>query len=111
MGRRPIQAATRGVAAATLALAGGCATTVVVPKAPTCPAPALLTLPCEPLKAIPEGTSYGELLKIYQEERRNLALCAQRQRDLAQHVAQCNAELGRYNDHIDSTRAGAKSGS
>jgi hypothetical protein len=89
-------------------LATGCTTTVVVPPAPGCSLPDVLVKPCLPPAEIPAGISYGDLLKSYQVERKNLALCSVLQRDLASRVAECDAELARYNQRIAAERAKAR---
>ena len=91
-------------------LASGCATTVVVPPAPGCSVPEALTQPCLPPAEIPAGISYGDLLKSYQVERKNLTLCSARQRDLAKRVAECDNELTRYNERIVAERTKARVG-
>jgi hypothetical protein len=85
-----------GVTVIAIAL-GGCATHIVVPPAPGCPVPASLVEDCPKPAALEDGINYGDLLLKQQSDRRSLELCASNQRALKRLVAECKAELERYN--------------
>lgn len=97
---------TNRLAAAALlaACAGlaGCSTTVnLVPEPLSCPvSPEILAQRCSEPVSLPDGATYGDLVKASLEDRNALRVCARHDRLLADTLRECNASLERYKVQI-----------
>lgn len=103
-GKPPLSTACGTAVVVVSVLMCGCATTVVTRESPICePLPDMMQ-PCSARAPIPEASTYADLLKIFQQDGENMAICTQRQRDLVAYIAKCNAAIARYNASVESDR-------
>jgi len=80
----------------------GCSTTYVPVVTPPlkCETPAALRQGCAAPTLLKEGSTYGELLGAYLQDRQALQRCALQHEALKQAVATCEAEIERHNAEL-----------
>lgn len=90
------------VALAALATLGGCAPTLPVLVEPIgCPIDAtVLARRCELPRTIPNGATYGDVLDLYQLDRKALRDCAAHDQAVAEMVQACQRTIEQYNKNL-----------
>jgi len=85
-----------------LAALAGCAPTLPVLVEPIgCPIDAtVLARRCELPRTIPNGASYGDVLDLYQLDRKALRDCAAHDQAVAEMVQACQRTIQQYNDKL-----------
>ncbi|MEF9995884.1 MAG: hypothetical protein RR784_04800 [Burkholderiaceae bacterium] len=93
---------TRHLAAVVLVVGvSACATNVpVVTEVLKCEPAEDIARRCELPKQVQEGITYGDLIKLMQEDRRALGVCANRHDALAKAIAACNQQIESHNQRL-----------
>lgn len=89
----------RWLAVPSLVALAACSTTYIpeVPPGTRCELPAVMQQACAAPARLEAGLTYGDLLKVYQGDRKALQDCVARQEAALKAVATCNAEIDRLN--------------
>jgi hypothetical protein len=87
------------LAAAALSVCA-CGTTPVVEKGVPCRVDPALLERCPPPVGLTEGLTYGELLKLMQQDRAALAACGVRGEALVKAITACTEEMEKFNQRL-----------
>lgn len=84
----------------------GCASSVpVVGEALKCEPAAEIARRCDLPREVREGITYGDLVKLMQEDRQALGVCANRHEALARSIAACNEQIEQHNQRVRGMNA------
>lgn len=83
-----------------------CTSTVpVVGEALKCEPAAEIARRCDLPREVREGITYGDLVKLMQEDRQALGVCANRHDALAKSIAACNEQIEQHNQRVRGMNA------